>query len=112
MSATITTVKELKDWLKDYPDDMRVVIDSDEPHDIYEGQFVGVEKPFVIRGYEVRTGWILHSDKHDGEDLLCFAWRHDSANAMVEDWYDELKDSKQQNAAELVKDYIDYLSPQ
>jgi len=62
MSSNIVSVKQLKEWLDEFPDDMLVALDERRGSEAWdgEGHVDGPLKPFVIQAVEVRTGWNLN----------------------------------------------------
>jgi len=81
MSSTRVTVKELRDRLAQYPDDMRVVTiwpgHYNHGEAKIEGNLDGPDNLEVIRAWEVRSGWLyppsyayMDDDDESCEELL------------------------------------------
>ena len=71
MSSTWVTVKELRDKLAQYPDNMKVVTiwPGWEHEASVEGNLDGPDQLEVIKAHEVRSGWLYPPPEWSDEEL-------------------------------------------
>ena len=101
MSMTQYTVKELKEFIKDLPDDMLVVTRTSEENWIVEGMFDGLEPYLTDRLNEIRTG-MIPSDGYEwpNGDVLILS---DFDEETSIEWWNEHVEEKNLNFL-MVKD--------
>jgi hypothetical protein len=97
MSMTRFTVKELKEFIKDLPDNTLVVsTNCGQEHWVDEGMFDGIEPYVTDNLWEVRTGFI---PTNDGEctygKVLVLSDFDEETN--IEWWNDHVEDRKLEN---------------
>lgn len=94
MSATIYTIKDLKELIQNIPDDVKIVSIHPEAHMWQdEGMFDGLD-PFMVNYLcEVRTGWNPTTDTYYGTNGP-FLVLSTFDKELCEDWWDsDIEDS-------------------